>query len=152
MVITQIQRLMMSLCLFMGPAFAWSQDQGSSSYEIHVSLADQNVTIYQNGKPIRKMICSTGKPETPTRPGDFRTTVKKDYIWYNDHSVGVYYATRTSGNQGIHSSVFDQFGDRIEKEFAKLGEPVTGGCVRVKFLDAKWIYENIPMGSRVVIK
>ncbi|HAH78565.1 MAG TPA: L,D-transpeptidase, partial [Ruminococcaceae bacterium] len=34
----------------------------------------------------------------------------------------------------------------------KLGEPASHGCIRLPVEDAKWIYDNIPEGTKVVIE
>lgn len=144
--------LAFSLILSVEKVEAVAQSITDSTYEIHISIADQRVTVLKNNKPIRKMICSTGKPETPTKTGEFKTISKKDYVWYESHKVGVYYSIRMEGQQGIHSTVFDRAGDAIKETYKNLGKPVTGGCIRVELMDARWIYNHVPTGSKVIIQ
>lgn len=39
----------------------------------------------------------------------------------------------------------------IEKEAKHLGTKASHGCIRLTIPDAKWIYENIPEKTKVVI-
>ena len=42
--------------------------------------------------------------------------------------------------------------DQLEtEEFNKLGTPASLGCVRLQIEDCKWIYDECPSGSPVVI-
>ena len=97
------------------------------------------------------MICSTGR-DTPV--GFFHTT--DQYDW-RALVGGVYgqYATRISPTDGIlfHSvPYYSAEKDQLEtEEFNKLGTPASLGCVRLQIEDCKWIYDECPSGSPVVI-
>ena len=42
--------------------------------------------------------------------------------------------------------------DRLEwEEYNKLGQPASAGCVRLSVADVKWLYDNIPDGTKVEI-
>ena len=70
---------------------------------------------------------------------------------------GVYgqYATHISPTEGIlfHSvPYYSAEKDQLEtEEFNKLGTPASLGCVRLQIEDCKWIYDECPSGSPVVI-
>ena len=47
--------------------------------------------------------------------------------------------------------VKDENGEMIVEEFEKLGNPASHGCVRLRLEEAKWLYETLPLGVKVVI-
>ena len=49
-----------------------------------------------------------------------------------------------------HSILYDKTGKNIKD--GRLGEALSHGCIRLNPDNAKWIYDNIPKGSKVIIK
>jgi len=39
----------------------------------------------------------------------------------------------------------------IIEEYEKLGSPASHGCIRLKLEEAKWLYEKLPSGVKVII-
>ena len=95
------------------------------------------------------MVCSGGA-DTPT--GYFSTPV--DYSWrlLMGPSYGQY-ATRIYSSYLFHSvPYYSQHKDDVEyDEFNKLGTIASLGCIRLAVVDVKWIYDNCPLGTPVVI-
>ena len=117
----------------------------------------QTVTVYEKDDegnytvPFKSMICSTGR-DTPE--GFFHTT--DQYVW-RPLVGGVYgqYATRIMPADSILFHSVPYYGaekDQLEtEEFNKLGTPASLGCIRLQIEDCKWIYDECPSGSPVVI-
>lgn len=59
--------------------------------------------------------------------------------------VGVY-----SGNYLFHSVLYNR-GSMTHIQDGTLGKQVSHGCVRLDINNAKWLYDNIPNGTKVVI-
>lgn len=102
--------------------------------------------------PAKAMVCSVGMDgKTPT--GTFTTPGSK-YEW-RLLSGNVYgqYATRINGPYLFHSvPYFTKDKSNLEyEEYNKLGSPASLGCIRLSVQDAKWVYENCPEGTTVVI-
>lgn len=123
-------------------------------YLLRVNLTQNIVTIYalKDGEytlPVRAMVCSVGL-DGGTPEGTFSTSNK--YVW-RPLEGGVYgqYATRITGSILFHSvPYFTQSKDNLEyEEYNKLGQPASLGCVRLSVVDAKWIYDNCPLGTTV---
>ena len=87
---------------------------------------------------------------TPT--GTFTTT--KGQRWGALYG-GVYgqYSTRIVGSILFHSvPYYSASPDNLEwEEYNKLGTAASMGCVRMRVIDAKWIYDNCPAGTTVRI-
>ena len=65
--------------------------------------------------------------------------------------VGVYFWSKFSGHISFHSLLYDRDGNIIQSEADKLGQRASGGCIRLKTDDAKWIFDRIPLGTLVLV-
>ena len=90
--------------------------------------------------------CSVGAPATPTVCGTFA-------IGSRGRSFGsgytAYWWTQFHGDYLFHSVLYYQ-GTYTIKD-GTLGGHVSHGCVRMRIEDAKWIHDNIPSGTYVVV-
>lgn len=126
-----------------------------SPYYIKVNYEANVVTIYtidSEGEytiPVRAMICSTGTA-TP-RSGQYKT--KGRYRWISLFgNVYGQYSMQIVGNILFHSVPYTENrnpGSLEYWEYDKLGTSASMGCVRLRVVDAKWIYDNIPAGTIV---
>ncbi|MDO5388465.1 MAG: L,D-transpeptidase [Clostridia bacterium] len=127
-----------------------------NTYSITVNKSTNCVTIYKiNSKgeyePVKAMICSVGA-NNGTPSGTFRT--KEKYTWRALFgNVYGQYATRINGNILFHSVYYKTTSPDTLKweEYNKLGTSASMGCVRLTAADAKWIYDNCPIGTEVKI-
>ncbi len=129
-----------------------------SSYEITVNRKKCQVMVYakdgSNGYiiPVKTLTCSVGLPSTPTPTGTFYTPDK--YRWHTlmGPSYGQY-CTRISGGILFHSVAgYNMTSYNIHaRDYNKLGSPASHGCVRLNVRDAKWIYDNCRLGTKVTI-
>ncbi len=126
-------------------------------YLLKVNRTQNLVIAYSkdgNGEytvPVRAMICSVGlNGDTPT---DTYKTQNK-YVW-RPLIGNVYgqYATRITGSILFHSVPYSsQNKSTLDyNEYNKLGSSASHGCVRMTVEDAKWIYDNCPLGTTVII-
>ncbi|MDO5294582.1 MAG: DUF5011 domain-containing protein [bacterium] len=148
--------LFFSLVLLLG--FGSSQKAQASSkypYLIKVNKKMNTVTVYKQDskgkytKPVKAMVCSTGA-DTPL--GTFRTPVK--YRWkILSHNVWGQYSTRITGSILFHSVwYYEKDSSTLSvRQYNRLGTQASAGCVRLSTADAKWIYDNCPIGTTVTI-
>lgn len=123
-------------------------------YYIKVNRKQNVVMVYglENGeytKLVKTFVCSTG---TDTPLGTFNTPNK--YVWRPlVNNVYGQYATRITGSILFHSvPYYKQSKDTLEyEEYNKLGTKASLGCIRLTVIDAKWIYDNCPLGTTVTI-
>lgn len=129
----------------------------TDDYTITVNKATNCVTVYQkdlsgNLTPVKAMICSVGKNKEDTPAGSFKTQAK--YTW-RPLFGNVYgqYATRINGHILFHSVYYKTTDPSTLKteEYNNLGTAASAGCVRLTAGDAKWIYDNCKIGTRVNI-
>ena len=123
----------------------------SDDFRIEVDLTKQKVFVYYKDNMIKEMICSGGAKETPTPPGEFETSDKIKYSWVERFNVGAFYWTRFYKTYLFHSVPYDEKKEMIIEEYEKLGSPVSHGCIRLKLEEAKWLYDKLPSGVKVII-
>ena len=120
---------------------------------IKVVLSNQNVTIFAfNDKIVESFICSTGKDGEGTPVGTFTIKDRGQSFFSKTYQEGAYYWTQFDGDFLFHSVPFDKTKTIDAVEAAKLGSKASHGCVRLSIDNAKWIYDNIPKGTKVVIE
>ena len=127
-------------------------------YMIKVNRIQNCITIYKKDKkgeytvPYKAIVCSVGKKLGDTPLGDFTTLISYEWLLMVDGSYGQF-AYRFYGSILFHSvPYFSRDKSDLEyKQFNKLGEAASLGCVRVCVRDAIWLIENCPVGTPVVV-
>lgn len=126
-----------------------------NTYVLRVNKATNVVTvIVANGEgtfniAYKRFVCSTGK-DTP--PGTYYTPAKYHWKLLMGPSYGQY-STRIVGGILFHSVPYNKQNPYTlsAKAFNQLGTTCSHGCVRLMCKDAKWIYDNCALGTRVDI-
>lgn len=128
--------------------------ESATSYFINVNLENQKTYIYtgkpDNWKLIRTCPCSTGIKGEETPVGSFSTKEKGDWFFSDKYEQGGKYWTQITGDILFHSVPFSK--DKATVLDYTMNKPSSHGCIRLSIADAKWIYTNIPKGSKVVVK
>lgn len=130
-----------------------------SPYYIEVDKANQVVRVYERGdgsytRLIRRMICSSGASGTHFENGLYRLNGSRMKWCSAGHdSIYMQYATRICGSYMFHGvPTIGAAGNRVKNSwYQKLGRRDSGGCIRLLAADAKWIYENVPADTCVLV-
>lgn len=127
-------------------------------YMIKVNRIQNWVMVYGIDKqghysiPYKIFLCSTGLNEGDTPLGTFSISDKYEWRLMVDGSYAQY-ATRINGPIMLHSVPYyspNKYDLEVE-EYTKLGEPASLGCIRMNVKSIKWIYDNCPKGTIVVV-
>lgn len=129
-----------------------------SSYEIKVNRKMNTVTVYakdgDNGYiiPVKRFACSVGLPATPTPKGTFYTSQQLRWHMLMGPSYGQY-CTRITRDILFHSVAGRNMTsyNLNARDYNKLGSAASHGCVRLNVRDAKWIYDNCALKTKVTI-
>lgn len=129
-----------------------------SSYYLKVNRKTCTVNVFaKDGNkgyilPVKTFTCSVGLPATPTPTGTFYTMAK--YRWHTlmGPSYGQY-CTRIVGGVLFHSVAGRNMTsyNLNARDYNNLGSPASHGCVRLTVRDAKWIYDNCSLKTKVTI-
>ncbi|MGL5345773.1 MAG: L,D-transpeptidase [Peptostreptococcaceae bacterium] len=123
----------------------------TSNYIVITSTQNKLTYIYENQnnrwEMLYKWSCTVGKPATPTIKGIFYIGTK--YPAIGDDNSSVKYAINITEQYYYHSILYDSRGLNIKDD--TLGAAISHGCIRLATSSAKWIYDNIPQGSTIII-
>ena len=127
----------------------------AGSYMLKINRVTDTVTVYaQDGAngyilPVVSFVATTGD-DTPE--GTFQ--IPEKYRWrlmFGD--VYTQYAMRITGSYMLHSVIFNQQ-DKYSLDastYNNLGVGRSHGCTRLKTGEMKWVYDNCPVGTTVII-
>ena len=125
--------------------------QSPTDYLLITDLRNRLTYVYRKNnnswQQLHKWSSTVGKPETPTVRGVFDIKDRKPGFGTNTYSVK--YATRIIGGYYYHSILYNSTGAYVID--GRLGMALSHGCIRLATQNAKWIYDNIPNGTTVVI-
>lgn len=151
--------LFVCLALLISVLAPWNGEQQSaqaaSGYYLRINKATNVVTAYRskvNGvykDPVKAFVCSVGY-DTPI--GTFKTPAK--YRWHElDGPSYGQYCTRITRGFLFHSVWYYSTNNNAisVREYNKLGQTASHGCVRLTVSAAKWIYDNCALGTEVNI-
>ena len=99
---------------------------------------------------IKTFSCSTGVSGEDTPSGSFTIKEKGDWFFSEEYKEGGKYWTQITGDILFHSVPFDKSKTTVLDY--TMNKPSSHGCIRLSIDDAKWIFSNIPRGSKVIIK
>lgn len=133
----------------------------AKNLELRVSLKGNRVYVIKNKKVIYTMLSTAGKYEngksdTPT--GTFHIQEGKGDTFFNQElnegaNNWVSWDPKDENVYLFHSVPTLADGSYNLKEAKKLGKTQgSHGCIRLSVPDSKWLMENVPVGTKVVIK
>lgn len=128
-------------------------------YEIHVNRALNYTVVYAQDPvtgeftvPVIKFANSTGR-DNRTPLGKYAIT--KKHRWREMFGrVYTQYAVRFMTHIMFHSAYYTEENDNSTlnwKEYNKLGQQASSGCVRETVIDSKWLYDNCKIGTPVIV-
>jgi len=122
-----------------------------TTYFIWVDLKNFKVNIFSgstnNWSLVNSYLCTIGKKATPTPKGTYTIGVKGLYFGVNK-GYKCWYYTQFKGNYLFHSIIYNLDGSIRD---GRLKMALSDGCIRLTKINAKWIWDNIPRGTKVVI-
>lgn len=135
------------------------------NFWVKVSLLKNRTYLMSGHHVIYTMYCSgglfhkdsvTGKMVSDTPTGTFQIQPEHGQSFYNSQlNEGANYWISWKGN-GVylfHSVPTKQDGSYNIPEAKKLGkQPASHGCIRLSVPDAKWMMENLKVGTKVVVQ
>lgn len=119
-------------------------------YIVMVDRSAHTVGVYQGGKGFWSNVhywqCADGAPGTPTVTGVFSVGIRGYY--FNSGAYRCFWFTQFYGDYLFHSVTCWPNGAIAD---GRVGMALSHGCVRLEMDNAKWIYDNIPAGTTVVV-
>ena len=111
-------------------------------------------TMYSTGG-IYKKDPKTGKKKSMTPTGTFHVQQERGETFYNmalQEGANYYVSWLNHGVYLFHSVPTKADGSYDKKEAAKLGKSTgSHGCIRLSIPDAQWMFQNLPVGTKVKV-
>lgn len=127
----------------------------AGTYSIEIDLTNRVLSVLDaGGAPVRQMLCTTGRWDTPTPKGEFTMGKQRErFGYFEKFECYAQYWSQIDGDIFIHSVLYrEKDADTlIRSSYRNLGRSSSHGCVRLTVPDARWIYENVAPGSSVRI-
>ncbi len=129
-----------------------AQDYSSpTGYLILIDAGNNVICVYRgsygNWVPVKESLCSTGAPATYTPSGVYYSGAQGYSFSGDGHTC--YYYTQIYGDVLIHSVLYHEGTFNVMD--GRLGLHISGGCVRCPLDFAKWVYDNIPYYTKIVV-
>lgn len=107
---------------------------------VEIDIAHQTARVLRSGTPGEPMPISTGRQGYGTPKGEFVITDKHEQWRSTLYGASMPYYMRLSCQAfGMHAGELP-------------GYPASHGCIRMRLADAKALFAELPVGTRVVIK
>ena len=123
---------------------------------IEISLKDRYLTLFDNGKVVKRFPVAIGAPESPTPAGSYSITRKEEAPVYHKggkviapgpkNPVGVRYLAYFqigSGEYAIHGTAWPNW--------VKLRSAVSLGCIRMLNKDVVTLFQQVDVGTPVIV-
>lgn len=134
------------------------KQSGGNGYLLLVQKSNYTVRVYRGSKNnwnrIYTFKCAVGTSKKPTDTGTFYVKGKTDHHNYSGKhwNNGLDLTAKGPKGNGFNGYVWSgeyPDGDIIDD---KLGGRYTGGRIRVSESNSVWLYNNVPVGAKVIIK
>ena len=125
-----------------------------TNYIVIVDRAAHRVGVFKGSKynwaDAKYYKCCVGKPSTPTISGTYY--IKSRGKYFDTGTKGrCWYFTQINGNYLFHSVIYDRQNSPKRIIDNSMDAAVSHGCVILDLENAKWIYDNIPKNTKVII-
>lgn len=128
--------------------------ESNTSYLVQVDLNNQKTNIYKGKRNawtlMKSFSCSTGIDGEDTPRGTYTIKEKGKWFFSNNYKQGGKYWVQFDGDYLFHSLPYNE--DKSKVVDFTLGKPASHGCVRLGESDSKWLFDNVPRGSKVMIQ
>lgn len=131
------------------------QVKSKTPYFIWTDLYRQTTYVFENKggswSLIRSMPTSTGNNKTPTPTGEFEVQA---YVpaFGMDKGYRCKNALHLFGDYLYHSVMFDIEGRYVIGGQGQLGQRASHGCLRLSVENSEWLYNTMPLGTKVWIR
>lgn len=129
----------------------YAKPQITEGKYIDISLAHQNMVLFENGKFLDAYLVSSGKRGLDTPTGTFKIENKTPRAWSKKYGLYMpnWMAIEPNGKYGIHE--LPEWPGGYKEGANHLGVAVSHGCVRLGTGAAKRVYDWADLGTPVII-
>lgn len=130
----------------------FEETEKPEDWKVRVNQTTCTVTVYHKGFPVRAFACSVGA-NGRTPDGTYSLMDKLRWWELMGPSWGQW-CSHITGGILFHSIPYSGAGDKYSMSshgYNMLGQAASHGCIRLAAMNAKYLYDNVPVGSEVEI-
>lgn len=129
--------------------------RASDSVYLVVNSKTNYMGYYKNGNLVKEFRVSTGTKSSPTPNGKFKIVNKIVNRPYYQGGIPGGSPNNPLGNRwmGLHvgSTYGTTYGVHGNNNENSIGKNITGGCIRMHNSEIRWLYDQVPKGSYVIV-
>ncbi len=136
-----------------GTSGALASSIPAGAWRIEVNRRSCFVVVYKGNTEMRAFVCSTAADGVSTPTGTFTLRDKLRWHELNGPSWGQY-CSHITNDILFHSVPNKEYNNNHSLNasyYNQLGSPASGGCIRLTVKHAKYLYDNCPIGTKVII-
>ena len=129
------------------------QDQEDTTWSIRVNVSTNTVTVYRGQVAVKAFACSCGEREGSTPLGNYQLKDKLRWHELVGPSWGQW-CSHITGDILFHSLPYYTKCDNFSldpHDYNQMGTSASHGCVRLTAANAKYIFDNCPIGTHVIL-
>ena len=129
------------------------ENQEDTTWSIQVNLTTNTVTVFRGKVAVKAFACAAGLREGSTPVGNFQLKDKLRWHELVGPSWGQW-CSHITGDILFHTLPYYSNSDNytmLPEEYNQIGESSSHGCIRLAATDAKYLYDNCPVGTAVTI-
>lgn len=131
-----------------------NKDLSKGDYII-IKTSNNTMAYYKDGILVKEFNVATGKKSTPTPKGKFKIVNKiVNRPYYKDNIKGGD-PRNPLGNRWLGLQVGSTYGTTYgihgNNNESSIGKSISGGCVRMHNSDVKWLFDQVPNQTIVII-
>lgn len=127
----------------------------TKGHYIVVKTSNNTMAYYKDGKLVSEYRVATGKKSTQTPKGKFKVVNKIVNRPYYKGNIPGGDPRNPLGNRWLGLQVGSTYGTTYaihgNNNPSSIGTSVSGGCIRMYNDEIKWLYEQVPIGTYVII-
>ena len=139
-----------------GIGYSYADSKISASrYNIILNCKTNKLGYFKDGKMVKEFPVATGKASTPTPKGKFKIVNKIKNRPYYSGGIPGGSPKNPLGDRWLGLKVGFTYGTTYaihgNNNESSIGKYVSGGCIRMHNKDVRWLFDQIPVGTMVVI-
>jgi lipoprotein-anchoring transpeptidase ErfK/SrfK len=143
-----------NLAGYVSAANTWAYPSATVDYYLLADRAHHLLYVYQLNKNgtrsnilVRRIDASFGKRTTPTIPGKYTITSRERWHYFSPSDAP--FVVKFAGGKYLHGPLYlGRSEDNLNpKKSNVIGQDVTGGCIRMAYEDALWVYYHCAEGT-----
>jgi lipoprotein-anchoring transpeptidase ErfK/SrfK len=145
----------LSFLLFISPIWPLGENPRVGDPYLIINKANNNLAYIDKGAIQHVYPIATGKSSTLTPEGEFNITVKAVNPYYRKKNIPGGDPRNPLGTRWIGFDALGTdgrtYGIHGTNRPSSIGKYITEGCVRMRKHDVEYVYEHIPLGTKVLI-